>query len=96
MEDKLAGNTVLQLTVNNHPGVMSHIMGLFTRRAYNVEGIVCMPMANNKTSRVLLLVNEDEKLEQVMRQTLKLVDIIDVHRYSAEQSVFTSLAKAIL
>ena len=36
---------VLELTVNNHPGVMSHICGLFARRAFNVEGISACPSA---------------------------------------------------
>ena len=71
-------NSVLQLTVRNHPGVMSHVCGLFARRAYNLEGIVCLPLGNGETSRMLLLVNEDEKLEQVIQQTRKLVDVIDV------------------
>lgn len=31
--------TMLRLSVNNHPGVMSHICGLFAGRAYNLEGI---------------------------------------------------------
>ncbi len=33
---------VLEIDVNNHPGVMSHVVGLFSRRAYNVEGIICV------------------------------------------------------
>ena len=35
---------VLELDVNNHAGVMSHVVGLFSRRAYNVEGILVMPV----------------------------------------------------
>ena len=38
--------TVLELNVNNHAGVMSHVVGLFSRRAYNVEGILCMPVGD--------------------------------------------------
>ncbi|MCG3147073.1 MAG: hypothetical protein PCFJNLEI_00510 [Verrucomicrobiae bacterium] len=34
----------LELTVQNHPGVMSHVCGLFARRAFNVEGILCLPV----------------------------------------------------
>ncbi|EMK3758521.1 ACT domain-containing protein, partial [Providencia rettgeri] len=36
----------LELIVRNHPGVMSHICGLFARRAFNVDGILCMPIKN--------------------------------------------------
>jgi len=84
-------NSVLQLTVRNHPGVMSHVCGLFARRAYNLEGIVCLPIGNGETSRMLLLVNEDQRLEQVIRQTRKLVDVIEVDHQDIEESLFASL-----
>ena len=35
-----AGQYVLKLTVNDHPGVMSHVCGLFARRCYNLEGVM--------------------------------------------------------
>jgi acetolactate synthase-1/3 small subunit len=88
-------NSVLQLTVKNHPGVMSHVCGLFARRAYNLEGIVCLPVGNGETSRMLLLVNEDERLEQVIKQTRKLVDVLEVSHQSAEESIFHSLGGAL-
>ena len=54
-ENRALGRTVLELDVNNHAGVMSHVVGLFSRRAYNVEGILCMPVsgesANGEISR---------------------------------------------
>ena len=51
--------SVLELHVRNHPGVMSHITGLFARRAFNLEAIVCLPVDGGSTSRMLLLVAED-------------------------------------
>jgi len=36
--------------VRNHPGVMSHVCGLFARRAFNVEGIICLPMRDASRS----------------------------------------------
>jgi acetolactate synthase-1/3 small subunit len=36
-ENQALARTVLELDVNNHAGVMSHVVGLFSRRAYNVE-----------------------------------------------------------
>ncbi len=80
--------TVLELAVNNHAGVMSHIVGLLSRRAYNVEGILCMPVGNGKTSRIWLTVNEDARLEQMIRQIEKLEDVLDVHRHGAGHEVF--------
>ena len=80
--------TVLELDVNNHAGVMSHIVGLFSRRAYNVEGILCMPVGSGKTSRIWLTVNEDARLEQMIRQIEKLEDVLVVHRHGAGHEVF--------
>jgi acetolactate synthase-1/3 small subunit len=83
--------SVLELTVNNHAGVMSHVCGLFSRRAYNVEGILCMPIGDGDTSRIWLLVNEDERLENMVKQLLKLVDVLEVNRHAADHKVFTQL-----
>ena len=63
---------ILELSVNNHPGVMSHICNLFARRAFNVEGILCMPVADGTHSRIWLLVCEDSRLELMIRQLEKL------------------------
>ncbi len=82
---------VLELTVNNHPGVMSHVCGLFARRAYNVEGILCMPLPEERLSRIWLLVNEEERLEQIIRQTMKLEDVVRVERHGADHEVFVRL-----
>ena len=56
-ENQALSRTVLELDVNNHAGVMSHVVGLFSRRAYNVEGILVMPVGNGQTSRIWLMVN---------------------------------------
>ena len=79
---------VLELDVNNHPGVMSHICNLFARRAFNVEGILCMPVSDGKRSRIWLLVFDDQRLEQMVRQVEKLEDVLNVRRHGAEHEVF--------
>ena len=82
---------VLELTVNNHPGVMSHICGLFSRRAYNLEAIACVPEAHGATSRIWLQVAEQERLEQVVKQINKLPDVLDVVHHGGAHPVFTEL-----
>ena len=54
---------------------MSHVCGLFARRAFNVEGILCLPVEDGTRSAVLLVVADDERLEQVVRQLRKLEDV---------------------
>lgn len=72
---------VVELRVRNHPGAMSHITGLFARRAFNLEAIACAPIGNGNDSRMLLLVGNDVRLEQLERQLTKLYDVLSVrHR----------------
>lgn len=70
-------NTVIALRVQNHPGVMSHITGLFARRNFNLEGILCGPTGDGSESRMFLLVNNDERLEQIVKQVSKLYDVVE-------------------
>jgi acetolactate synthase I/III small subunit len=74
-----AEQTVLRLIVRNHPGVMSHLCGLFARRGFNVEGILCVPLDDGACSAVLLLVADDRRNAQIVAQLGKLEDVIEVH-----------------
>lgn len=84
-------HTVLDVRVNNHPGVMSHVCGLFSRRAFNVEAILCLPMNGGDESRIWLLVVEDDRLEQMLRQMRKLQDVHDVRVMPDAVNVFAQL-----
>ncbi|WP_409158535.1 acetolactate synthase small subunit [Pectobacterium sp. B2J-2] len=83
----------LELSVRNHPGVMSHVCGLFARRAFNVEGILCMPLANGEESRIWLLVKDDQRLQQMIRQVEKLEDVLQVRRHGEEMRIFEQVAE---
>nr|WP_321514347.1 acetolactate synthase small subunit [uncultured Pseudodesulfovibrio sp.] len=87
--------TVLELSVNNHPGVMSHICGLFARRAYNVEGIACMPINGGGKSKIWLLVNADHRLDQMIKQVDKLEDVLGVERHDHGHEVFTKMSEFV-
>ncbi len=87
---------VLEIDVNNHAGVMSHVVGLFSRRAYNVEGILCLPLGNGERSRIWLLVNEDQRLPQMIKQVEKLMDVTSVKRHPANHPVFEGLDQHFL
>ncbi len=90
-EQTALARAVLEIDVNNHPGVMSHVVGLFSRRTYNVEGILCLPVEDGTRSRIWLLLNEDQRLPQVIKQVEKLEDVIGVRRHHAEHAVFSQL-----
>ncbi|MDY7031755.1 MAG: ACT domain-containing protein [Thermodesulfobacteriota bacterium] len=69
---------ILELTVSNHPGVMSHITGLFARRSYNLEGILCGPTGDGLTSRMYLLIDNTDRLKQIVKNLEKLHDVLEV------------------
>ena len=90
-EQNALARAVLEIDVNNHAGVMSHVVGLFSRRAYNVEGILVLPVGDGSRSRIWLLVNEDLRLAQMMKQVEKLEDVIALRRHNADHAVFQDL-----
>lgn len=70
---------ILSVLVRNHAGVLSHVAGLFTRRAYNIESLVAGETEDPNISRITIVVTGDESvLEQVSKQLQKLVDVISV------------------
>jgi acetolactate synthase-1/3 small subunit len=86
-----ARRAVLELRVRNHAGVMSHVVGLFSRRAFNVEGILVLPIGEGTESRIWLLVNDDERLEQLEKQLRKLEDVLEVGKHPQGPEVFGRL-----
>lgn len=85
-------NVILELTVRNHPGVMTHVCGLFARRAFNVEGILCLPLPGGEQSRIWLLVADDQRLEQMISQIDKLEDVVKVVRNQSDPTMFNKIA----
>ncbi|WP_416381893.1 ACT domain-containing protein (plasmid) [Pantoea sp. JZ29] len=88
--------STLKLQVENHPGTMSHICGLFSRRAFNVEGILCIPSERDGTSIILIQVTQSVSLEQVIRQLRKLEDVISVEISEKMNGFFINLSRSIL
>lgn len=86
---------ILELTVCNHPGVMSHICGLFARRAFNVEGILCLPLNDGLQSRIWLQVADDKRLEQMVSQVEKLEDVVQLIRHANDPGIFNRLTTLI-
>ncbi|MEQ8175434.1 MAG: ACT domain-containing protein [Syntrophomonadaceae bacterium] len=87
---------VIKLTVRNHPGVMYHITGLFSRRSFNLEGILCSRVGDGTNSQIYLLVRSDAYLEQVVKQLNKLHDVLEVSLMeNCDQTVFTMIPELV-
>jgi acetolactate synthase-1/3 small subunit len=90
--ERSASHAILELRVQDHPGVMSHVSGLFARRAFNLEGILCMPN-DDGTSTMWLRVAEDARLHQVHKQLDALRDVLQVQRHGADPVRFDDLER---
>ena len=70
---------IISTLVENRPGVLQKIAGLFTRRDFNIEGITVGKSETEGLARMVITVKADEKiLEQVTKQLNKLVDVIKI------------------
>lgn len=87
---------VIELLVRNHSGVMSHITGLFARRAFNLEGILCGQVGDGSTSKMYLLVQNNSTLTQIIKQVEKLYDVLEVSLHQDyDIEVFQKLDKVL-
>lgn len=81
-EDKV----VFSVLAVNHPGVLLRVAGLFSRRGFNIDSIVACSTETAEFSRLTLVVTGDEAtFTQIIRQLLKLEDIVKVKRLEPEE-----------
>ncbi len=69
----------LSVLVENKPGVLARVSGLFSRRGFNIESLAVGPTENPEVSRMTIVVAVDElPLEQVTKQLNKLINVIKI------------------
>ena len=79
--------------VENRPGVLSKVSGLFSRRGFNIESLAVSITEDATVSRMTIVVGGDERaLEQISKQLNKLIDVIKVYDYTDTPSVARELA----
>jgi len=70
----------ISLLVDNQPGVLSRIAGMFSGRGYNIESLSVAPTTDPLISRITLVTRGDQLIiEQINKQLNKLVNVIKVH-----------------
>jgi len=78
----------LSVLVEDQPGVLARIAGLFSRRSFNIESLAVGPTEHAGVSRITIVVSVDEHpLEQVTKQLNKLVNVIKIVELEPSQSV---------
>ena len=74
---------VIALLMENQPGALSRVVGLFSQRGYNIETLVVAPTSDPTLSRLTMSTEGDEKVvEQITKQLDKLIDVVLVTNLS--------------
>ncbi len=83
----------ITVLVENHPGVLARVSGLFARRGYNIESLAVSVTDKPEVSRMTIVVGGDLRvLEQITKQLNKLVEVLKVVDYSETAAVERDLA----
>jgi acetolactate synthase-1/3 small subunit len=78
----------LSVLVEDKPGVLARVAGLFSRRGFNIDSLAVGPTEVEHISRMTIVVNvEDLPLEQVTKQLNKLINVIKIVELETSQSV---------
>jgi len=84
---------VLSILVENRPGVLTRIAGLFARRGFNIETLTVGPTADDRFSRVTLTVDGAlHPIDQVTKQLHKLVNVLKIRDLEPAGTVTRELA----
>jgi len=91
----------LSVLVENKPGVLARIAGLFSRRGFNIDSLAVGPTEHAEVSRMTVVVDvEDLPLEQVTKQLNKLVEVLKVveldHNASVQREILLVKVRADL
>ena len=68
---------IISVLMENEPGALSRVVGLFSQRAYNIESLNVAPTEDVTLSRLTLTtVGDDQKIEQITKHLNKLIDVV--------------------
>ena len=84
---------LLAVLVDNKPGVLTHVSGLISRRAFNIESISAGYTEEEDVTRINIVVSveSENELEQVINQLSKLIDVIKIVNLTKVESIAREL-----
>ena len=83
---------ILSVIVQNNAGVLARVSSLFGRRGYNIDSLTVSATTNPKISRMSIIVQGDEPiLEQIIKQLLKLEEVMRVDHLQEDDSCCSEL-----
>ena len=87
---------VLSILIDNTPGALSRVVGLFSRRGYNIDSLTVGETENTEVSRMTVAVTGDGiVLEQIEKQIHKLENVIDVETEKPTQETLNALREIL-
>ncbi len=90
---KMGRKHVLSILVENEPGVLARISGLFARRGYNINTLAVGPTDDEMVSRITLTIDGAEHpIDQVTKQLHKLIHVLKIRDLEPEDTVARELA----
>lgn len=79
---------ILSVLVENEPGVLSRVSGLFSGRGFNIESLNVAPTPDPETSHMTITTyGDDQILEQIIKQLRKLITVVKVVDFSSQATV---------
>lgn len=83
---------IISALVENKPGVLAHVAGMFAARAFNIDSLVVGRTEDAKLSRMtIVVVGDDKVLEQVRKQLAKIVPVVKVQDFVGQPVVARDL-----
>ncbi|MHC4260206.1 MAG: acetolactate synthase small subunit [Planctomycetota bacterium] len=83
---------IISALVENKPGVLAHVAGMFAARAFNIDSLVVGRTEGPDLSRMtIVVVGDDRVVEQVRKQLAKIVPVVKVQDFAGEPVVARDL-----
>ncbi|MHC4131175.1 MAG: acetolactate synthase small subunit [Planctomycetota bacterium] len=83
---------IISALVENKPGVLAHVAGMFAARAFNIDSLVVGRTEDPKLSRMtIVVVGDDKVVEQVRKQLAKIVPVVKVQDFVGQPTVARDL-----
>ena len=74
---------ILSVLLENEAGALSRVVGLFAQRNYNIESLAVAPTEDTTLSRLTLTTSgDDSKIQQIIKQLNKLIEVVRVENLS--------------
>jgi acetolactate synthase-1/3 small subunit len=84
---------IFTMLVDNEPGVLSRVVGLFSGRGFNIDSLVVAETMDPKISRITIVTKADKPvLEQIEKQLNKLINVIKIRDLTGPEAVKREMA----